>query len=439
MATKKALYPDKTVLIVDNELSTELARWLTRDFGTVLYWSSWNQGGFASSNEQQVGVGIEGVTRINDLDEYIMACYKAKMAGEPMPVDLFIFTWVYDAGKQDFLKELGCNVFGSGRGEQLELDRIALKKVLKQQGLPVGKHKILKGIDELIEYLKTVKVTQYVKLPGRYRANSETFRAENYEDRKDFLDLLKIEFGAVCNQIPIISEDEITDVVEIGLDPFTCSGKYSDILMGGCEQKDQAYLAVVKSYKEFPKELLETIEKLEEPLKYFEYNCQFSNEVRIGKDKKSFVMDMTCRFPFPPHMTQLYGYENIAEMYMETALGNVVAPKSRFRYYMELLIKSDWAENHWQKVDVPEKYRDNFFFERLTIVDGQMFIVPHGIKLKDVGSLVVGADTLDELYKLAIDINKELKGSDLTIATECIEKFKHDIEKMEEFDLNIFE
>ena len=189
MATKKALYPDKTVLIVDNELSTELALWLTRDFGMVLYWSSWNQGGFASSNEQQVGVGIEGVTRINDLDEYIMACYKAKMAGEPMPVDLFIFTWVYDAGKQDFLKELGCNVFGSGRGEQLELDRIALKKVLKQQGLPVGKHKILKGIDELIEYLKTVKVTQYVKLPGRYRANSETFRAENYEDRKDFLDL----------------------------------------------------------------------------------------------------------------------------------------------------------------------------------------------------------------------------------------------------------
>ena len=436
MATKK--YADKTVLIVDNELSTELARWLAKDFGTVLYWSSWNQGGFASSNEQQIGVGIEGVTRINDLDEYILACLNAKLADKPMPIDLFIFTWVYDAGKQNLLKALGCNVFGSGDSESLELDRISLKKVLKQQGLPVGKHKILKGIDELIEYLKTVKVTQYVKLPGRYRENAETFRAENYEDRKDFIDLLKIEFGAIYNQIPIISEDEIPDAIEIGTDVFTCNGEYPEIIMSGCEQKDAAYLAVIKPYKDLPKELTIINDKFSEVFKYFEFCGSSSNEARFQKDKVGYVMDMTQRNAFPPSFTQLYGYTNIAEMYMETALGHITNPKSKFKYYMELLIKSDWAEDHWQRVEVSEKYRDNFFFERLTVVDGQMFIVPHDIKLKDVGSLVVGADTLDELYELAVDISKELKGSDLTVATECIEKFKGEIDKMKSFGLNIF-
>jgi len=48
--------------------------------------------------------------------------------------------------------------------------------------LAVNKGETLKGFDELIKYLQTPDLpVQYVKLDGKYRANSETFRVENYE------------------------------------------------------------------------------------------------------------------------------------------------------------------------------------------------------------------------------------------------------------------
>jgi len=111
-----------------------LARWLVRDFKEVYYWTENKQGGFAHSNQRFIGYGIPGVTLVEDVNAYVKEAVKEKLDGKDHRISLWIFTWVYEAEMQDLLKMVGCNVFGSGYSDQLELDRIGLKKHLKQLG-----------------------------------------------------------------------------------------------------------------------------------------------------------------------------------------------------------------------------------------------------------------------------------------------------------------
>ena len=434
-------YKDQTWLIVDNSgLSTELAIRLAREVGTILYFTEWKQGGFASSNEQQMGTGLPGVTRIQNLNAYVDAAVRAAIKGEKQPISLWIFTWCYDADLQVLLRNLGCNVFGSGKGEQLELDRIGLKKILAKEGLPVGKHKILTGFDELIKYAQTPGLpVQYVKIPGRYRANSETFRMENYQDRKDYIEVLKPDFGAYEKKVPVISEDEIPDCVEVGIDMQICGDKFPEIVSIGCEEKDVGYCMIMKPYKDLPKEITIVTDKLKPLFKYFNYAGDFSDEIRIGKDEVPYLMDCTCRSPNPASFSRYFEATNLAEVFYETAKGNPVSYKKPHKFYLEILIKSDWAKEHWQMVDVDPAFRDNYFFERLAIVDRKMYVIPHQIKLNDVGSMVVGGNTLDECYDKAEEVKKALKGSDLDVLMGCIESFKKTIEKMDKLGLNFFD
>ena len=440
MATKKT-YEGQSVFIVDTcGLFTELARWLVRDFSTVYYWTESKQGGFAHSNQEYIGYGIKGVTHVDDINEYINIAIKEKLDGKDHSIALWVFTWVYDAGRQAMLKTLGCNVFGSGYAESLELDRIGLKKVLKKCGLAVGEHKNLKGFDELIKYAQTPDLpVQYVKLPGNFRANSETFRMENYPDRKDYIEKLKLDAGEVGTIFDITSEDEMPDMVEVGIDPTTVDGKYPETVLCGCEDKDAGYLGVYMPYDKLPEPIKEVSDKMEPALKYFEYRGDISNEMRIGKDLVPYVVDITARSPLPPSFLKLFACRNIAKILMETARGNLITPDVEFKYYIELGIKSDWAKQHMQHVDVPDEVRDNFFFERLCIIHDDMYIIPHQIELADVGSVICGGNTIEKLFKKIEEIGKQLKGSDLDIAWDCLPKFEKIMGKLDELGINFFD
>ena len=435
-----ATYKDLSCLIIDNSgLSVELAIAMSKSFGKVYYFTEWKQGGFASSNEQQIGTGIDGVVRISSMNEYVRSAVQAKLNNTKQPIDLWIFTWVYDADMQALLRDIGCNVFGAGYGEQIELDRIGLKKLLKAVGLPVIPFKQLEGFDNLITYLQTPGLdTQWVKIPGNYRANSETFKVENYAERKDYIALLKIDFGEAASKIPIICDENMPDMIEWGIDMQICGDKFPSIVSAGIEDKDAGYLNVMKPYKDLPKELTIVTDKLASTFKHFNFNGNFADEIRIGKDKVPYLIDITSRSPFPPSFLQIFAYRNLAKIYNEVANGNPVDPDTKFKYYMEVSIKSEWAKDHWQMVSVAPEFRQYFFFQRLAVVDGNMYIVPHQIKLNDVGSMVVGGNSVEECFKKAAEVEKELKGSDLTISMSCIEYFKKTMDKMSELDLNFF-
>ena len=423
-------------LIIDNGSSVELARRLVPFFDQVYYYSEWKQGGFPHSKNYQVGVGIPGVTRVKNLDEYILANIVAKEQGKPLPISLFIFTDVYNGDKQVLLDHFGFNVFGSRYGEELELDRDGLKKLLKHLGLPVGPYKSLKGLDAVADYLKTHE-NQYIKL-STFRGDTETFAALNFKDRENYIDSLKADLGALKNQLSFMSEDELPDMIEVGVDLQVCDGKYPEVIMGGVEIKDCGYASIIKPYREFPKEITIVTDKLAPTFKHFNYRGNFSNEIRIGKDKQPYLMDSTTRNGNPPEFTQMFAYENLAETYMQTAMGNPVSPKSKFKYYCELIIKSAWGEKNEQYVEIDEKFRDNFFFKNLTIIDNEMYIIPHQIGMQECGSVVAGGNTIDEAFAAVEKIGKELKGSELSIPFDKIDNMHKEMEEMDKLGLNFF-
>jgi hypothetical protein len=423
--------------IIDNGSTTELARWLAKLGHTVYYFVEWRQGGFPHATDAIMGENIPGVIRVKSVDDYIKACLQAKEKGEKIPIDTWIFTDCYEADKQELLEHLGFSVYGSRNGAEIELDRLALKKLLKHVGLPVGNFGNPKTFDELIEYLKQNE-NQYVKI-SNYRGDTESFYAIDYKDREDYIASLRVNMAKSESMLTFISEDELPDRVETGIDIDICDGNYPEIVSAGIEEKDTGYLTVIKSYKDLPKEITIVTDKLAPYFKSVGYRGSFANEIRIGKDKKPYMMDATCRRGFPNTFTQIFAYKNLAEIYSEVAKGNPLSPETEFKYYCELVIKSDWAEKNPVYVNVPEKYRDNFFFKQFTIIDGDIYVIPHRIGMKEIGSVVAGGNTVEEAFENVEKIGKELKSSECSINYACIEKFKDTIREMKSIGINIFD
>ena len=424
------------VFIYDNGSTVELARWMAKAGHTVYYFSEWRQGGFPHASDAIMGENIEGVTRVKSYDDYVLRCVKAKESGQPLPIDLWIFTDCYEADKQVLVQYLGFDVYGSRRGAEIELDRLALKKLLKFLDLPVGPFDNPKTFDELIDYLKEHE-KQYVKI-STYRGDTESFYAINYKDREDYIDSLKVDMTRAESMLTFISEDELPDKVETGIDIDICGNKFAEIVSAGIEEKDTGYLTRIIAYKDLPKEITIVTDKM---AKYFEsvgYRGQFANEIMIGKDKKPYLMDATCRRGFPNTFTQIFAYKNFDNIYQEVAKGNPLSPETEFKYYCELVIKSDWAEKHPVFVEVPKKYRDNFFFKQFTIIEGGIYVIPHRIGMKEIGSVVAGGNTIDETFKNVEKIGRMLVSSECSINYACIDRFKDTIKEMDEYEINFF-
>jgi hypothetical protein len=115
-----------------------------------------------------------------------------------------------------------------------------------------------------------------------------------------------------------------------------------------------------------------------------------------------------------------------------------LSPETEFKYYCELVIKSDWAEKHPVFVEVPKKYRDNFFFKQFTIIEGGIYVIPHRIGMKEIGSVVAGGNTIDETFKNVEKIGRMLVSSECSINYACIDRFKDTIKEMDEYEINFF-
>ncbi|HSN08068.1 MAG TPA: hypothetical protein VLS85_03465, partial [Hanamia sp.] len=132
---------DKVALVFDNGLFVEIGKTLSKSFKKVYYYCPWKSA-FPKSNQYIIGEGIEGIECVWDFWDYIDK------------VDIFIFPDVYDGDMQEYLVSIGKNVWGSRKGEEMELDRDGMKEYMKSVGLYVTPFVVLTGIDSLREYLK---------------------------------------------------------------------------------------------------------------------------------------------------------------------------------------------------------------------------------------------------------------------------------------------
>lgn len=139
-----------TAMVFDHGLFLPLAQKLSPSFKRMLYFSEWQEG-FPTLNKRVIGDGYEGIDRIDDIWPYVAE------------TDLFIMPDIYNSGLQEHLEGMGKLVWGSRKGDKLEINRSEFLWTLHELGLEVPKYQKIVGLSELRNHLKD-REDVYIKI-----------------------------------------------------------------------------------------------------------------------------------------------------------------------------------------------------------------------------------------------------------------------------------
>lgn len=372
---------NKTILVRDYGLFAEWAVKLTEYFGRVLYYCPYKTA-FPRSQQYAIGTGLEGVERITDFWDHVAE------------TDIFFFPDVYDGDLQVFLREeLGKPVWGAARGEELELMRWQTKMFLKKDlHLPVQPVERIIGIDNLRDYLMD-RTDKYVKI-SLLRGDFETFRHDNYHLSEPILDDIEQKMGPYKFSKEFVVEDAIDDAIEVGYDGFTIDGRYPDPGMFGYEIKDVAYVGVVRPYQKLPQQVKEVNQKLAPVFAEYNYRGFWSSEIRVPRDGKPYLTDPCCRAGSPPSELYQEMFSNWGEIIWSGAHGELAQPEPTGRYGVEVLIHSQWADQHWQAIYVEPEVRQWVKLRNVCQVEDVLYVAPQVVGLPEIGAIVAVDDSL---------------------------------------------
>ena len=358
--------------MIDHGLFPAFAERLARD-AKVGYYSSW-QNAFPVSREMAPGMGLEGVTRVNDP---LRALELANVVAIP---DLY---------HNDFesLSRGNQPTFGAGEGNRLETDRWFLKEFLTQHDLPVVKSVELDGTDDLRAFLEDKENTdKYIKV-SVYRGDMETFHHIDWLQSQTWFEDLVRRLGPLGRQMRFIAEDPIPDALEVGIDGFYVGHQLLTPFAIGYEIKDAGYVGVVTD--DIPEIMRSTMDALSEYFAETDYRCWFSNEMRITKDGTVFMTDATCRMPSPPGGVMLEAISNFTEVITTMARGKIAAPDfGKTAYLTEIVLKSDWVSEHWLEVRVPPRFANLVKLHNYCRIDGHLWVIPHDSQYSEFGSAI---------------------------------------------------
>lgn len=406
----------KRALILDHGLFFPLATRLARDFGTVGYHCHGWKRGFPSYHEHDIGDGFENIERVqhlwDDIDNF----------------DLLVFPDVLDGDLQEYLRKRGYRVFGSGKGEELELYRQFGKETLEEVGLPVQPYRVVEGVAALRTYLKAHK-NKYVKL-SLLRGVMETFHHDEYWITEPRLDELEHQLGIRKENTKFLIEDPIETEIEYGFDGICIDGQFPKKAMLGVECKDECFVGVVLDYDDLPAGAVEVNEVLAPLLKRYSYRNFFSTEIRETADGTPYLIDPCCRQPSPSGEAQQELWGNLAEMIWMGAEGVLVEPEPKAKFAVESIIYGDRADDNWQPIKIPDKYRDNVKLFFHTRVNGHDYVIPQSTKQNEVGAVVTIGDNLEQTIAENEAIANQIGGDKIEVRTKAIANAVKEFETM---------
>ena len=408
----------KIVCVVDHGPFCELARTLAKSFGKTYLFVPWACA-FPQSTIKNIGYGLEGVEKIDTLEPHIDE------------IDLFVFPDIYFGSLQEDLVKRGKLVWGSRMAEEMELYRVFMKNILSQIGLAVGPYELVRGIDMLRDYLKAHE-NVYIKISCT-RGDFETFKSINYHTIESKIDELEMYYGPMAQDIDFIVERPLEPAIEIGYDGYCIDGKYPNASMFGIEIKDRGYVGMFREYSRLPKQLLEANKKLSPILADYSYRGFMSTEVRVTQDGVGYMIDPCMRAGSPPSETYMLMYENLAEIMWEGAQGRVVDPVPRAQWGAQIMMLSEWSNEHWQAIEFPEELRDNVKLHFPYIKEGPAYYtVPHGFDISIAGAVVALGDTLEEAIENVKTVAAQVKGYDLEIDVNCLDEAESEFQRLVE-------
>lgn len=317
----------------------------------VYFYTPWAQP-FPSVNDYQKGYGY------GNLKKELWPFYRIPDA------DMVVNFDVSNNDLIDFLRKQfpSKSIFGAGRGEKLEHDRVFLKEWLKTKGMPVGPYEVIKGFSNLVKYLKTSKGTKWIKT-NIFRGDMETFRYNTWDDDKYYLDEIAVILGLLKENYTFVIEEDIEAVVQSGSDNFFTGGNFVPFSWGFEIDKNLCVNKVINDIDEMPQELLGNLEALRPLMERMDYRGPVSTEERITVDHDSYLMDFTARLPAP--MGQMYSVfiKNWAEVVYKIGKNEMPEIDCDHDYIGSYALMSEHARNNNVKVMVDPKHLKDVRFQ----------------------------------------------------------------------------
>lgn len=286
------------------------------------------------------------------------------------------------------------SVFGAGRGEKLEHDRVLLKKWLEHYKLPVGPYKVIKGLTALGNYLKN-NPNKYVKT-NIFREDLESMFFGKWNDDKGLLDERAVTLGIFKETETFIVEDPIEAACQSGSDMFFGGGQYIPFSWGFEINKNLCVNKVIQDLDELPDCLRGNIEGLADLMEKMDYRGAVSTEERIVSKDKAYLIDFTARLPAP--MGQMYPVfiNNWAELVYKIGKNQPVEVECDHDYIGSFALSSEHAMTNNVKMIVDPKHTKDV---RLQMVaqneDGVFAIKGNSV----VCALVAGGKTPQEVLE----------------------------------------
>jgi len=414
---------NKTVMVVDDGYQVELAKRLSKTFGRVLYFMEWRNNGYPKVEDYYVGQNIEGIESVDNIFDYIY------------DTDIFIFTHILHGDLQVYLESIGKLVYGARKAEILEIDRSYTKELLTSLGLPVAKYEIVNGTEDLHRYLQKHE-NNWVKIDAKFRGLFETTHNNKYDLTEHWIDMIEAKLGAVGDTFEFMIDENLDGGIEIGGEFICSNGLWQNKNLYGIEIKNKGYIGRVLERGKAPKVITDITDKLSPIFKAFGYKGNYSDEIRVTKDGKGYLIDPTCRFPTPPGYLMQHMYKNFDEIIYKTAIGMVVEPEYEHEYGVELLMTSRINETNFLPLYIPDEYRDNVYLNHFTMKGKQPFVCKNDGGF--VGSVTASADTIEEAIEQAEEIVDSIEGMGLEYDIYSLKRATDEIEKLEELGINFY-
>lgn len=415
---------DINVLCYDYGNYFSVADRLAREdgFGTVYYFCPKTINGYPDHKPLDIGRNVESVIKVKEWAECIHH------------VDLIVFCDSHEPELQLYFESIGKKVFGCRRACELEHNKGLLLDTQKEIGLPVGIYYKMIGIDALDDFLKGIE-NVYVK--SELRGDMETWKHKNYALSKGELIRMRNHMGPYQSQENYIVVDPVESIAEIGVDTFCIDGKYPHNVFTGIEVKDSAFIGCITEYNSLPIQLKDVTDKLSDIFNGLSYRGAHSNEVIIGKDKRGYCIDLTNRFPQPPSDLYMELYINFPQIIWQVACGIVPDIEYKYKWGVQLIIKSELAKTDPSPIIVPEEYKKYVKIKNLVIdEDGTWNYVPLDIAMCEIGSCVGFGNTMKEAINMAKKVADSIQGFDIKIDADCLEKAQEQINNLKKIGID---
>jgi hypothetical protein len=417
---------NKTALVIDNGLYFEFALQIAKSFKQVYYFCEFRSAfpgidKAALGNEYVNGHALhtfdgQNIHRITELFDVIDL------------VDIAIFPDVGNGDLAEYLRRQGMPVFGSGKGEVLELSRMKAKSMIQEHGLPVKAYKTVIGTTQLREALSEPG-SLYIKI-SKYRGVFETFHHTSPEQTGIWINDIEQRLGKLADIVHFIIEEPLETKVEIGTDSYTVNGKYPCSTLAGVEIKDLGYCGQIFKYDEQPKGVLKVDEGLKPIFADLGYRGFYSTEIRETANGDPHLVDFTARIPLPPGFLYPMMYGNIAEIIWGIAIGEMVEPVITKKFGMMVMLYSPWYTTHMLHVKFPAEYRENIQMMLPVKIDGEYYCISE-YNMDEFGAVSVTGDTIEECVNLAGKILETIEAYQFTYDAGALDKARQAFKEME--------